>query len=450
MFSRHCYSLTVLKTKLGLYMNVLILIVMVVLNCFMATLGHAKTFEVNVTAVDGIDTLPGDGICTVGFGDFCTLRAAVMEANAFPGHDTIRITSDDAIVLLDIQGLGNSASTGDLDIKESVTISGDFQGDDYQVPTIQAYDLDNRIFDVRSTTETFILRRVSIRGGQNENGAGIYVRDGVSDVIVDKVLFTDNVAEGLGGALYNLNANVEINDSYFIGNRAENGGLGLVSDCGHLSLSNSTLYYNQNSNFNYQSLILFTKIQSDLNHCYLDISNTTLASNGGPAIDIDDASESALMTLEMYNNTLKYNLIALSVKLSNSYLALSNNVFAESLNPDNCLLLDDPVVDGNNSGNLDVGDSCLDVLGLGAYLNTAPGLPEFPVQENSWHVVFPPEPDAFIIDRATVFCTSHDQIGKLRPKDGNDDGQAVCDLGAIEYVHPNPSFLFGDSFDGDL
>ena len=46
-----------------------------------------STFTVN-TAVDSIDAFPGDGVARDSFGR-TSLRAAVMEANALPGADTI-------------------------------------------------------------------------------------------------------------------------------------------------------------------------------------------------------------------------------------------------------------------------------------------------------------------------------------------------------------------------
>src|SRR5688572_8906943 len=48
---------------------------------------HAANFNVNTNA-DGVDANPGDGICLTAQGA-CTLRAAIMQANASPGLDTI-------------------------------------------------------------------------------------------------------------------------------------------------------------------------------------------------------------------------------------------------------------------------------------------------------------------------------------------------------------------------
>ena len=50
-------------------------------------LAAAKTFTVNVIG-DGVDANPGDGLCLTS-GNTCTLRAAIQEANANAGKDTI-------------------------------------------------------------------------------------------------------------------------------------------------------------------------------------------------------------------------------------------------------------------------------------------------------------------------------------------------------------------------
>ena len=49
----------------------------------------AATFTVDSSA-DGPDTNPGDGVC-LAERNACTLRAAIQEANALPGLDTINI-----------------------------------------------------------------------------------------------------------------------------------------------------------------------------------------------------------------------------------------------------------------------------------------------------------------------------------------------------------------------
>ena len=107
----------------------------------LATPAHAATFTVNSTA-DTVDETPGDGTCADSTGA-CTLRAAVMEADALAGTDTIDLSQinnpADPIVLtrkgadetyaVAENGTATAVSTpdaavGDLNITDSVDIVG--------------------------------------------------------------------------------------------------------------------------------------------------------------------------------------------------------------------------------------------------------------------------------------------------------------------------------------
>src|SRR5688572_14443274 len=89
------------------------------------------TFTLNSTA-DQVDATPGDGVCATGdqVGNppaaECTLRAAVEEANASAGPQTIHLPAGE--YLLDLEAVesagGPFAATGDLDLTDDVTITG--------------------------------------------------------------------------------------------------------------------------------------------------------------------------------------------------------------------------------------------------------------------------------------------------------------------------------------
>ena len=81
----------------------------------------AQNFTVNSTA-DNVDINPGDGIAADLLGN-TTLRAAIMEANALAGAQTITLPA--GIYLFALVGIGeNAAATGDLDITGDLTING--------------------------------------------------------------------------------------------------------------------------------------------------------------------------------------------------------------------------------------------------------------------------------------------------------------------------------------
>src|SRR5688572_10642882 len=70
-----------------------VLIICLVFSLVMVPYGQvwAASFTVNSTA-DQPDVSPGDGICRTASNN-CTLRAAIMEANASPGADTITLSA---------------------------------------------------------------------------------------------------------------------------------------------------------------------------------------------------------------------------------------------------------------------------------------------------------------------------------------------------------------------
>lgn len=82
---------------------------------------HAASITVDSTA-DAVDAAPGNGVCATAGGD-CTLRAAIQEANALAGDDTITLPA--GTYTLTIAGAHEyNAATGDLDIRENLTITG--------------------------------------------------------------------------------------------------------------------------------------------------------------------------------------------------------------------------------------------------------------------------------------------------------------------------------------
>jgi len=83
-----------------------------------AITAEAVFFAVNVTT-DDVDDTPGDGLCQTSSGD-CTLRAAVMEANALGGADTINIPILGTIKLTRAGTGEDGAVNGDLDITGDV------------------------------------------------------------------------------------------------------------------------------------------------------------------------------------------------------------------------------------------------------------------------------------------------------------------------------------------
>jgi CSLREA domain-containing protein len=101
---------------------------------------------------DAVDSSAGDGVCRTA-GNQCTLRAAIMEANALLGHDVIEIPV--GVYEIEIPVMNEDfPSTGDHDIVDTVTIAGAGAGatvldGGFPLPgaNIQARGLD-RVFEI--------------------------------------------------------------------------------------------------------------------------------------------------------------------------------------------------------------------------------------------------------------------------------------------------------------
>ena len=133
-------------------------------------------FTVNTTA-DTIDTSPGDGIAADANGN-TSLRAAVMEANALVGDDTINLPAGTYTRTLGGLNEGH-ATTGDLDIRDDVTISGAGAAD----TIIDAASLD-RVFHVFADS-SLTVSGVTMTGGLapgGSNGGGILNDEGTLTV----------------------------------------------------------------------------------------------------------------------------------------------------------------------------------------------------------------------------------------------------------------------------
>ena len=94
-----------------------------------AELVPTVTFVVD-SIVDAVDANPGDGACDDGGGN-CTLRAAIMEANAVAGVAAITLPSGTYTIAIgrpaDVSELHpgeDAAVTGDLDIADDLIIEG--------------------------------------------------------------------------------------------------------------------------------------------------------------------------------------------------------------------------------------------------------------------------------------------------------------------------------------
>lgn len=192
----------------------------------------AADFTVNTTN-DTVDAAPGNGTCADA-GNQCSLRAAIMEANALSGADTITLAG--ATYLLSLTGRGeNAGATGDLDITAGeLTLFGAGIGGEALTTIINGNGLD-RVFDL-FTDSTVTMYRVAIMGGDSQDA-----------------LSTESAVGDGGGGIRAWEANLDLRDVVLQNNRASNQGGGLSFTYNRfgrpqlttLTIANSTLTHNE-------------------------------------------------------------------------------------------------------------------------------------------------------------------------------------------------------------
>ena len=118
----------------------------------------AATLAVN-SSVDAVDVSPGDGICATATAGQCSLRAALMEANAAPEFDTISLPA--GVYALTRMGRDEDAgASGDLDISSNLALVG--AGPDVTIIDAQSVD---RVLHVLSGATASALGVRLIGGG---------------------------------------------------------------------------------------------------------------------------------------------------------------------------------------------------------------------------------------------------------------------------------------------
>lgn len=197
------------------------------------------------TATDGVDASPGDGICASTVGA-CTLRAAVMEANARNGAWTDldhSITVASSInPVLSIPGVGeDAAATGDLDVVKPLTVEGGGA-------TVDGSGLD-RVFDVRGSS--LRIHHMTVTGGAADGGGydidGAGIRGGPgSTTVVERTTVLANTAARSGGGISTAGT-LTVVDSDIVENQASQGG-GIDSSGPNLTIERSLLRNNSADN----------------------------------------------------------------------------------------------------------------------------------------------------------------------------------------------------------
>lgn len=202
--------------------------------------------------------------------DKCTLRAAIMSANADALISACVVGSGDDIIelpagtyTLALAGTGEDDSyTGDLDIKSNITIKGASGGS----TTIDANDID-RIFHIISgnvTLEnieikngdiagnggaiynegTLTLKKVTVSDSNAKKGGGIYNAEGYTLNLVSSIVKGNTATTDNGGGIYNYGI-LTVNGSVIEGNVSSKGSGGGIYNLEELTLEKGTITGNK-------------------------------------------------------------------------------------------------------------------------------------------------------------------------------------------------------------
>ncbi len=423
------------------------------------------------TAVDSIDANPGDGDCADAE-DACSLRAAIIEANALGGRQRIQLPAGNYTLSL-AGDQEDGAASGDLDIVDHLELVG--AGAETSV--IDADGID-RVFDLGplGSAPEVTMTGIAITGGrqssvqvpeQEARGGGLRV--GPAAVLtLDDSRVADNQVSLLGGGIFNQGrltfrrgviednavtggfvgggglasgANATawalVQDSIIRRNVASRGaGVGAVRDSvmdfGQLTIERSVIVDNQGfgfygdagGTFVLDSSTVSGNTQGGLfidNHCDTLVRFSTIAGNLSPAPSLASGIRN------MHGPANPFVRLQASVVADNEggdcqgpMQSLGRNLVQSA----SCWLVDEQPGD---------------LIGVAALLT--------PLQDahtvSPFHGLLPGSP---AIDAADADCPLLDQLGESRPLDGDGDGTALCDIGAIE--QPYSDVVFADGFEG--
>lgn len=430
---------------------------------------------VNTTA-DQDDAAPGDGVCAnLGALGSCSLRAAVQEANARPvgSSSRIQILNSGTYVL----GAGDGSGRG-LVIQPGtklVTIEGCCTG--AASTTIQPEQPNQRLFTIDGGV--VVMRDLRLTGGRapgspldanpEKDGGAILLRGAGSRLSLERVIVEDNEAGRQGGGIWtsddpgmlllvsdsvirnNTAANAGVGGAGGIhsgaetgitrtlveGNRGNSGGLRLYRDGGDAhEITRSTFRDNITSNNGGGIRIDTPGGQTVISFSTFSRNQTDSASGAGTAIQVSEG-DLQLRSSTISENGVAFSRPALLVSFDasatlRSTVVAQNDTFGDDQPDVYCSATAALVLNGWNlidgiNPECPVADPNLIEPDLTGPLDADLG---FYQAEPIGH--YPLNPGSPALDGGLFICDGTDQIGTARPQDGNGDGFARCDIGAIE------------------
>ncbi len=330
--------------------------------------------------LDKPDILPGDGNCESEDG-VCTLRAAIEEANAQPGLQVVALgtgvyplTEDGIFVTDDILLTGNGVSKSFIDgIDGSIALFVQNAS-----VTLRIEDLTLSRGGIRLTPGDLVVRRARLTGA-------------VQDSFFGGAVFADNL--------------IDIRDTTFDNNQ---------------SIDGAAVWGNPQSHGVFENVIVTGNRGGGLTLRGMDytINNVTITGNTG---GVFVAQGGALNILESATATITGSIVAGNYSVGGSV---------------NCLA-DAPAILTSGGGNLFgdlAGCSLTPVAGDVVIDDNESRLQPLRFVDGLLPFVAPFDDSPAVDAMFGPDCPPTDALGTLRPVDGDGDGSAVCDIGAVELI----------------
>jgi len=246
---------------------------------------NPMTFVVNTT---NDNLTPAAGACVTGIPGMCTLREAIIEANANPGADTIDATGVAGTIHL----------AGALpDITDEVTING--PGAETLIVSGPVNTANYRVFNITVGAPGVVtLSGLGISGGHVASDVGGGIRNSAGTVNINHCELLNNRASQ-GAGIFSSGGTVNVANSTLANNWADFNGGGIFHS-GTLTLTNSSLLDNRSGTngfgdgagiYNFSGTVTITNSTLD--------SNTATRAGGGIY---------AGGTVSLINSTVAYNI----------------------------------------------------------------------------------------------------------------------------------------------
>ncbi|HEX8287026.1 MAG TPA: BACON domain-containing carbohydrate-binding protein, partial [Pyrinomonadaceae bacterium] len=276
-------------------------------------LSPEATFSVNSSA-DSNDAAPGNGACADAAGS-CTLRAAVQEANALAGNDTITFDLTAPAVI--------NLTLGELSVSGNITITG-LGARNLTVRRSAAAGTSNfRVFNISGSGVTANISGITVANGRADNGGGIRNTAG-NTLNLTAVTVRDNASQS-GAGIHNSGSLTILNST--VSNNLEGEG---IYNGSFANIANSTISDNDGAGIT--------------NWLDARLNNVTVSNNKGLGIAVFGAF--LRNTIVANNNGTGADLFqSQPVSGGNNLIGKSGgfNVFVNGVNGDKVGTVDNPI-----------------------------------------------------------------------------------------------------------